>query len=86
LVLHHAVITEILLELLDHDVSRLPSDLSPSDWLEFVVSGSQRWADGTRISGDRIGDVINTRAGAVEINFRSDAANERRGFWVMFSG
>jgi len=31
-------------------------------------------------------DVIHTGADAVEINFRSDEANEQRGFWVMYSG
>jgi len=81
---------EILLGVLDHDLSRLPSDLSPADWVEYVVSGRQRWADGTRIAADvtsaAADDVIRTGADAVEINFRSDAANERRGFWIAYYG
>jgi len=77
---------EILLEVLDYDLSRLPSDLSPADWVEYVVTGRQRWADGTRITGDVTRDVIRTGADVIEINFRSDAANEQRGFWIMYSG
>jgi len=77
---------EILLQVLDSELSRLPSDFSPSDWVEFVVPGRQRWADGTRIADDVTDDVIHTGADAVEINFRSDEANEQRGFWVMYSG
>jgi len=76
----------ILIQVLDHRLSRLPSDLSPADWVEYVISGRQRWADGTRVTGDVINDVIRTGADAVEINFRSDMANEQRGFWLAYSG
>ena len=72
--------------MLDYKLSRLPSDLSPADWVEYVISGRQRWADGIRITGDVVDDVINTGADAVEINFRSDVANEQRGFWIKYSG
>jgi len=77
---------EILLQVLDYDLSSLPSDFSPADWVEYVISGRQRWADGTRITGDVTGDVIHTRADVVEVDFRSDAAHEQRGFWIMYSG
>ena len=72
--------------MLDYELSRLPSDFIPADWVEYVISGRQRWADGTRIAGDVIGDVIHTGADTVEINFRSDVANEQRGFWIKYSG
>ena len=79
--------TEIFLQVLDYDLSRLPSDLSPADWIEYVVSGRQRWADGTRITTGQVNDdVIHTRADVVEVNFRCDAANEQRGFWIKYSG
>jgi len=78
---------EILLQVLDLDLSRLPSDFSPADWVEYVVSGRQRWADGTRIiTGDVTDDDIHTGSDVVEINFRSDAAYEQRGFWIQYSG
>jgi len=64
----------------------LPSDFSPADWVEYVVTDRQRWADGTRITGDVTRDVMHTGADIVEINFRSDEANEQRGFWIAYSG
>ena len=72
--------------MLDYDLSWLPSDFSPADWVEYVITGRQRWADGTRITGDVTRDVIHTGVDAVEINFRSDEANEQRGFWIAYSG
>jgi len=77
---------EIILQVLDYELSQLPSDFSPADWVEFVVPGRQRWADGTRIARDVTDDVIHTGADEVEINFRSDEANEQRGYWLMYSG
>jgi len=71
------------MQVLDHELSPLPSEFNPADWVEYVISGRQRWADGTRINSD---DVIHTRVDLVEINFRSDAANELRGFWIAYSG
>jgi len=71
---------------LDHKLSSLPSVFSPADWVEYVISGRQRWADGIRVTDDVIGDVIHTGADTVEINFRSDVANEQRGFWIKYSG
>ena len=80
--------TWALLQVLDYDLSLLPSDFNPADWVEYVVSGRQRWADGTRITDDvtAADDVVHTGADAVEINFRSDEANEQRGFWIEYSG
>lgn len=85
---------QVLLQVLDFQLSTLPNDFNPGDWVEFTKGPEQHWSEGRRLTGtastnvENAGneDFIHTTSSTVNINFQSDSAYEKRGFWIMYKG
>jgi hypothetical protein len=75
------------LKVLDFQLSSLPNDFNPADWVEYTKGPVQFWAAGRRITAtndDR--EFMNTASNIININFQSDNADEKRGFWILYKG
>lgn len=57
--------------------------------MEYTASSgykAQDWGQGTVIDEGSHGKDIKTGSSSIKLNFRSDAINEARGFWLKYKG
>lgn len=76
---------EIVLEVLDYDVSLIPNDRSPGDWLQ-MSRGEQIWGDGQMLGGIYLWGPVYTGSQLISVNFNTNDQNEGRGFWLRYTG
>ena len=55
------------------------------DWLEYTTS-LDHWGDGHKLNHLERNAEVNTSSATVYLNFRTDAGNNGRGFWVQYRG
>jgi hypothetical protein len=77
--------TKIRLYVLDMDLSTEQRITMGHDWLEYTQS-LDNWGDGHKLNHVEWGTEVNTSGATVYLNFRSDAGQGGRGFWVGYRG
>lgn len=82
--------TEVVLQLLDFDLSLAPNERSPFDWLQYASQGLN-WGDGRLMgnwetTGLSPADPIFTGSDRIDVDFNTDEQREGRGFWLKVIG